>query len=326
MHDNETIIKRILQLKKERNAVILSHNYQREEIQDIADFIGDSLELSRTAAKTDYDVIIFCGVHFMAESAAILSPDKTVILPEINAGCPMADMVTVTGSRRIVNILPVTLERVFYEFPEDFTLIDMKRMYPGIPVVAYVNTTATVKAESDICCTSGNVAKVIDSLDMDTVICIPDRNLSAWAARNTKKNVITWDGFCHVHHRIRPDDVRKAKSLHPDAPFIAHPECRPEVIDLADHVSSTSGMLRFAKENEAKEFIIGTERGLIHRLKKENPRKQFYPLREDMVCPNMKKTHIESVLKALETMQPVIKVLEDVRVKAKMALDRMLGI
>jgi len=324
--ENSLIIERILELKRLRNAIILSHNYQREEIQDIADLIGDSLELSRAAAKTDYDVIVFCGVHFMAESAAILSPHKTVLLPVIAAGCPMADMIDVDGPRRLWERVPGMKGEPDYFFPKDFTMIDLKKRYPGVPIVAYVNTSAAVKAESDICCTSANVVKVIESISGDRVICIPDRNLSAWAQRNTKKEVISWDGFCHVHHRVSPEDVRTAKREHPSAIFIAHPECPIEVLDMADHVTSTSGMLRYAKGSDAKEFIIGTEIGLLYRLKKENPNKMFYPLRPDMICPNMKKTTLRTVLSALENLAPIIRVPEVIRVKAKRALDRMLEI
>lgn len=324
--EDSVLVERILEFKKLRNAIILSHNYQREEVQDIADLVGDSLELSRAAARTNYDVIVFCGVHFMAESASILSPQKTVLLPVIAAGCPMADMIDVDGPRRLWERVPGMKGKPEYAFPLDFTLRDLKNRYPEVPVVAYVNTSAAVKAESDICCTSANVVKVIESLPGDRVICIPDRNLSAWAAKNTKKEVISWDGFCHVHHRITPEDVRTAKGLHPNAHFIAHPECPIEVLEMADHITSTSGMLRYAKGSTAKEFIIGTEMGLLYRLKKENPVKEFYPLRPDMICPNMKKTTLRTVLTALENLTPVIKVPEVIRVKAKMALDRMLEI
>lgn len=320
------IIEDILKLKQEKNAVILSHNYQRDEVQDIADFIGDSLELSRTAADLDCDVIVFCGVHFMAESASILSPDKTVLLPELDAGCPMADMIQVSSPRRVWKTFPGYEVQPTFVFPHEFTLRDIKAKYPGVPVVAYVNTTADVKAESDICCTSANVVKVMESLVDERVICIPDRNLSMWAQKNTKKQVIAWDGFCHVHDRVTKEDVLKARKEYPDAVLMAHPECRPEVLDLADHVTSTSGMLRFAKSSDAKEFIVGTELGLMHRLKKENPDKVFHPLRRDMICPNMKKTTLNSVLNALKEMKNIIKVPEEIRIPAKKALDRMLEI
>ncbi|HEY6009949.1 MAG TPA: quinolinate synthase, partial [Nitrospirota bacterium] len=253
-----TLRDKILKLKKDLNAIILAHNYQRPEVQDIADITGDSLELSRTAAKTDFDVIVFCGVHFMAESASILSPDKTVLLPEIGAGCPMADMVTVTGPRKTRRELYTDKLGIAFEFADEFTLLDMKKKYPGVPVVAYVNTSAAVKAESDICCTSSNVVKVVNSLKEDTVICIPDRNLSAYAAKRTTKKIISWDGFCNIHHgHLDIEDVNRARAAHPDAALVIHPECPPEIQDMADHITSTSGMLRYCKESNHKEFIIG---------------------------------------------------------------------
>ena len=316
----------ILKFKEDRRAIILSHNYQRDEVQEIADFVGDSLELSRTASTIDCDVIVFAGVNFMAESASILSPDKTVLLTEIDAGCPMADMIHVDSPRKERKSFPGFHNPPPFIYPLEFTLRDIKAQYPGVPVVAYVNTTADIKAESDICCTSANVVKVIESLPDETVICIPDRNLSMWAQRNTKKRVITWDGFCHVHERVRSEDVDKARKDHPKALLMAHPECRAEVLEMADHVTSTSGMLRFAKASSEKEFIVGTEIGLMYRLRKENPDKIFYPLRKDMICPNMKKTTLHSVLRALKENSYIIKVPEDIRVPAKRALDRMLGV
>lgn len=322
----ENLVEDILRWKSERRAIILSHNYQRPEVQDIADFVGDSLELSRTAAGMECDVIVFCGVHFMAESASILSPDKIVLLPEPEATCPMAAMITVGQPRKVWKTFPGYEVQPTFVFPHDFTLMDIKTQYPGVPVVAYVNTTADVKAESDICCTSANVVKVIESLPEDRVICIPDRNLSAWAQKNTGKKIISWDGFCHVHDRVTKEDVYKARKEYPDALLMAHPECRIEVLELADHVTSTSGMLRFARSSDAKRFIVGTETGIIHRLKKENPDKEFYPLRKDMICPNMKKTTLNSVLQSLKEMKHIIKVPEDIRISARKALDRMLEI
>ena len=322
----EAVREEIISLKKENNALILAHNYQRDEVQDIADFTGDSLELSRIAATKECAVIVFCGVHFMAESASILSPQKTVLLPELDATCPMAAMVEVGSPRQVMKAFPGYEVQPTFVFPHEFTLRDIKARYPGAPVVAYVNTTAAVKAESDICCTSANVVKVIESLPDDKVICVPDRNLSMWAARNTKKQVIAWDGFCHVHDRITKVDVLRAREAHPGALLMAHPECRLEVLELADHVTSTSGMLRFAHSSGAGEFIVGTEVGIMHRMRNENPDKIFYPLRKDMVCPNMKKTTLASVLSALKEMKNIIKVPEDIRVPAKRALDRMLAI
>jgi quinolinate synthase len=324
--ETRSLQEQILKLKEQKRAIILAHNYQRNEVQDMADFVGDSLELSRTAATIDCDMIVFCGVHFMAESASILSPDKTVLLPEKEALCPMADMIRVDSPRPVRKSFPGFDNPPAYVYPPEFTLRDIKQRYPGVPVVAYVNTTAEVKAESDICCTSANVVKVIESLPGDRVICIPDKNLSMWAQRNTKKKVIAWDGFCNVHERVTADDVKKARAEHPNALIMAHPECRPEVLELADYVTSTSGMLRFAKSSPAKEFIAGTEIGLLHRLRKDNPEKIFYPLRKDMICPNMKKTTLKSVLRAFQENTHLIKVPEHIRVPAKRALDRMLAI
>jgi len=324
--DLGSLQERILKLKEQKRAVILSHNYQRDEVQDIADYVGDSLELSRIAASADCDMIVFCGVNFMAESASILSPEKTVLLPEIQALCPMADMIHVDSPRPVRKSFPGFDNPPPYVYPPEFSLRAIKKLYPGVPVVAYVNTTAAVKAESDICCTSANVVKVIESLPGDEVICIPDKNLSMWAAKNTGKKVIAWDGYCNIHERVTADDVRKARAEHPGAVVMAHPECRIEVLDTADHVTSTSGMLRYAQASSAVEFIVGTEIGLMHRLRKENPEKIFYPLRKDMICPNMKKTTLNSILRAFEENRHLIKVPEDIRVPAKAALDRMLAV
>jgi len=324
--DINALREEILEFKEKKRAIILAHNYQRTEVQDIADFVGDSLELSRKAAAIDCDMIVFCGVNFMAESASILSPEKTVLLPEIEALCPMADMIRLDSPRPVRTSFPGFPNPPAFVFPPEFTLRDIKLQYPGVPVVAYVNTTAEVKAESDICCTSANVVKVIESLPGDEVICIPDKNLSMWAAKNTKKRVIAWDGYCNVHERVTVEDVKRARAEHPDAVLMAHPECRPEVLDMADHVTSTSGMLRFASSSPAAEFVAGTEIGLLHRLRTENPGKTFFPLRKDMICPNMKKTTLKSVLRAFEENTYVIKVSEEVRVPAKRALDRMLAI
>jgi quinolinate synthase len=324
--DTTSLLEQIQELKSQKHAIILSHNYQRDEVQDIADFVGDSLELSRIAATKDCEMIVFCGVHFMAESASILSPDKTVLLPEEDALCPMADMIRVDSPRPVRKSFPGFDTPPPYVYPPEFTLRDIKKQYPGVPVVAYVNTTAEVKAESDICCTSANVVQVIESLPGDEVICIPDKNLSLWAARNTRKKVIAWDGYCNVHERVTVDDIRKARLEYPDALVMAHPECRIEVLEMADQVTSTSGMLRYAHASGAKEFIVGTEAGLMHRLRRENPEKVFYPLRKDMICPNMKKTTLRSVLRAFQEDTYLVKVPEEIRVPAKRALDRMLEI
>jgi len=294
------LVKKIEELKKKRNAVILVHNYQPAEVQDIADFLGDSLDLSVTASRTQADVILFCGVHFMAETAAILSPSKTVLIPEENAGCPMANMID-AGS-----------------------LSKLKKEHPRAAVVAYVNTTAAVKAESDVCCTSANAVKIIRSLDAQEIIFVPDKYLGSYVRRFTEKKMILWDGFCPVHARILAEHVMKAKKEHPDAEVFVHPECRPEVIDLADQVLSTTGICRQALEARGKEFIIGTETGILHRLKKDNQGKRFYPVFEGAVCENMKKNSLEKVLWALEEMKHIVKVEKETGKKAGKALSRML--
>jgi quinolinate synthase len=292
----------ILKLKEEKNAVILAHNYQIGPVQDIADLVGDSLELSRAAAKLDCDAIIFCGVLFMAETAAILSPEKKVVLPDRGAGCPMADMVTANELKAA------------------------KKRYPEAAVVCYVNSSAEAKAESDICCTSANGVQVVNSLSEDQVLFVPDRNLASYVARHTKKEIIPWDGYCYVHDRLTPEDVAFAKEKHPGAELLVHPECRPEVVDLADFVYSTSGIIRHAKESSCKEFIIGTEVDIMYRLKKENPKKLFYPLNENALCVDMKKTTMEKVLRSLETLEPRITVPEDIADRARSAIERMLAI
>ncbi|MCK4863412.1 MAG: quinolinate synthase NadA [Dehalococcoidales bacterium] len=293
---------RILKLKKERNAVILAHNYQLGEVQDIADFVGDSLELSQKAAKTDADVIVFCGVHFMAETASILSPDKTVLLPDAGAGCPMADMITAEQLRQ------------------------KKKELPGATVVTYINSTAGVKAESDYCCTSANGVKVVAQIDNDEILFVPDQYLGDFIARRTGKEMTLWPGYCPTHVRILPEDITKRKREHPEAKVVVHPECRPDVIALADEVLSTSGIIRYAGREDVSELIVGTEVEILHRLKKENPGKKFIPASEKAICPNMKLITLDKILHSLETMTPEVKVPEEIRVKAKAAVDRMLAI
>jgi quinolinate synthase len=293
----------IRQLLKERHAILLVHNYQRAEIQDVADITGDSLGLSIEASKTDAEVIVFCGVHFMAETASILCPDKMVLLPVLSAGCPMADMITAES------------------------LLEKKAELPGVPVVSYVNTTAAVKAESDICCTSANAVQVVRSLkDYDTILMTPDKNLARYAQRYTDQRIIYWEGFCPYHDALTPDQVNKVKAAHPHAQFLAHPECRPEVLDLADAVKSTSGMLDYVKSSHSKEFIIGTEVGIIHTLEVQNPDRVFIPADEAMVCIDMKKTQLPHILNSLLTLSPVVKVEEQTRIKAKRAVERMLKV
>ena len=296
------IIKEILRLADERDALILAHNYQRDEIQELAHMTGDSLALSMEAARTDKSIIVFCGVHFMAESAAILAPEKTVLLPRLDAGCPMADMITAEGLR------------------------EFKKQYPGVPVVTYVNSSAAVKAESDICCTSSNAVNVVASLAEKEVILAPDRNLGRYIAAHVDKTCYFWDGYCPTHERFTLADVEAIKADYPDALFMAHPECPPEVLAQADHICSTSGMYSFAAENPAKQFIVGTEAGILYRLRKENPDKEFILPTTRLVCPNMKLTSLEDILKSLQTMSPRVTVPEEVRAAARLTLDRMLAV
>lgn len=298
----EKLKQHIRELLKERNGVLLAHNYMRDEVQEIADLTGDSLGLSIEAAKTDADVIVFCGVHFMAESAAILSPGKTVLLPRLDAGCPMADMVT----------------------PEALTAL--KANHPGVPVVTYVNSSAAVKAVSDICCTSANAIKVVNSLPNREIIFVPDRNLGRFVAARSDKTFHYWDGYCPTHERLKPEAVRALKAKYPDALFVCHPECNPAVVELADNACSTSGMYDWCRKSPAKRFIIGTEAGILYKLRLENPDKEFIPASPALVCPNMKLTSLEDIRDALVTMSPVVSVPEDIRVPAKRALDRMLAI
>ena len=293
---------RIRDLLSERNAILLAHNYQRPEVQQIADLTGDSLGLSIEAAATDARIIVFAGVHFMAESAAILSPNKTVLIPRPDAGCPMADMITRQGA------------------------LDFKQRFPGAPLVTYVNSTADVKAVSEICCTSANAVAVVDSLDARTVLMAPDRNLAHYTARFVKKMIHWHNGFCPVHERLTPDEVADVRSRYPDAFFIAHPECRPSVVDLADKVASTSGMLDFVKKSTHGRFIVGTEMGILYPLKRDNPNKEFIPAADHMICPNMKLTTLQDIYDCLREMKNRVTVVPDVRDAAKLSLDRMLAV
>jgi len=300
---SETIRQQIRELLVKQNAVLLAHNYMRDEVQEIADITGDSLALSIEAARTSADVIVFCGVHFMAESAAILSPDKKVLLPRPDAGCPMADMVTALD------------------------LLALKAKHPGVPVVTYVNSSAEVKAVSDICCTSANAVKVVKSLKEDELIFVPDRNLGRWVAQFVQeKRFIFWEGFCPTHERMTVQAVQQKKAEYPDALFICHPESAPEVTALADHACSTSGMYDYCRSSPAVKFIIGTEAGILYKLRAENPEKEFILASPALFCPNMKLTSLEDVLISLQTLSPVVSVTEDIRIKAKGALDRMLAV
>jgi len=298
------IIEKISKFKKDRRAVILAHNYQLPEVQDIADFVGDSLELSIKASQTDAEVIVFCGVHFMAETAKILSPRKTVLLPAREAGCPMADMITA----------------------EDLRVL--KAEHPGAKVLCYVNTSAEVKAECDLCCTSANAVRMVEEVlkDAEEIIFVPDRYLAAFVAGKTGREFIAWPGFCPTHAKILPEHIEAARALHPGAVVMVHPECRPEVAALADRTISTGGMSRYAKETEAREIIVGTEPGIIHRLKKENPDKIFHPISDTVICPNMKKTTLEKILWSLEDMTHRIEVPDQIAACARRSIETMLNI
>jgi quinolinate synthase len=298
----KNIIEQILELKKEKNAIILAHNYQRGEVQDIADFVGDSLELSQKAAKTDADVIVFCGVHFMAETASILNPNKTVLLPDAGAGCPMANMIN------------------------SIQLRQKKQELPGYTVVTYINSTAAVKAESDYCCTSANGVKVVNTIKNDKILFVPDQYLGDFISKKTGKKMELWPGYCPTHVKIMPEDIIKQRKEHPRAKAVVHPECRPEVIVLADEALSTSGMIRYAARPDVDELIVGTEIEILHRLNKENPGKKFYAASRLAICPNMKKITLDKILESLEMMMPVVKVPEEIRIRAKASVDRMLEI
>ncbi|MDO8489285.1 MAG: quinolinate synthase NadA [Candidatus Omnitrophota bacterium] len=306
--DKELAVK-IKELKKKRDAIILAHNYQLPEVQDIADFRGDSLELSRMAAKTDAKVIVFCGVYFMAETASILSPDKLVIMPDVSAGCPMANMMSADDLRKL------------------------KAQHPKAVTVGYVNTSAEVKAELDYCCTSSNAIAVVNAIMKDSavgaekeIIFVPDKYLADYVSKNTGRKLISWHGFCPTHVKILPEDLKREKKFHPQAKVMVHPECLPSVVAMADVVLSTSQMAKFAKENPAKEFIVGTEAGLVYRLKEDNPNKEFYLASERAVCPNMKRTTQEKILWALEELKEEVRVPQDIREKALVAIERMLKI
>lgn len=294
------IVEEIKKHKNKINAVILAHNYERPEIQDIADMLGDSLGLSREASSVEAEVIVFCGVSFMAESAKILSPRKTVLLPRKNAGCALADK--------------ISAEEV----------IELKKKHPGVPVVSYVNTSAEVKAESDVCCTSSNAVNVVKNLSSDRVIFIPDRNLAYYVQKNVDKEIIPWDGYCYVHESILPEDINFMREKYPEAVILVHPECRPEVIDSADEVLSTGGMVRYVKSSDRKEFVIGTEEGIIYRLERENPDKDFYSLGVRRICYDMKRTKIEDVLNSLKRKEFNVELRPEVIKKAGQALEAML--
>lgn len=299
---NSDILSKIASLKENLGAAIVAHNYQRPEIQDIADFTGDSLELARLCTQIKARIIVFCGVHFMAETVSILNPDKTVLLTEPTAGCPMAEMISADMLR------------------------NWKNSYPDAKVVSYVNSTAAVKAESYCCCTSANGISVVNSIPSDRVLFVPDQNLGQYISSNTDKQIILFPGYCYVHHRINPKQVKLAQKLHPEAELIVHPECRPEVVSLADAVLSTSQMLRYVRSSSCQSFIIGTEEGIIYPLKKANPQKSFYNISAGQVCFDMKKTTLETLAHTMETGENRVTVPEFIRDKAKTAVERMITI
>ena len=299
--EKAALIDQIKEWKKTRGALVVAHNYQIDDIQDIADIVGDSLALSIACAKAENEVIVFCGVHFMAESAKILSPEKTILLPEKQAGCPMADMVTAEALRA------------------------KKLLHPGAATVCYINSSAEVKAECDICCTSSNAVAIIGGLPEKDILFVPDQNLAAYvASKLPDKNIIPWEGYCVTHHRIRAEDVNKAKNAHPDAVLLVHPECRPEVTALADFVGSTRQIIDHAAASSDRKFIIGTEMGVLHKLKRDNPGKTFYLLSPGLVCPNMKKTTLNSLYESLRDMKYRIELSAEVIAAARGCLERML--
>jgi quinolinate synthase len=303
MSPNQEIIDKILKLKSQRNAIILAHNYQISEVQELADFLGDSLDLSRQAAVTDAEVIVFCGVHFMAETAKILAYDKKVLMPDRNAGCAMANMIT----------------------PRQ--MMELKKKHPDHTYVCYVNCTAETKAECDYCCTSANATKVVQAIPKEqNIVFIPDKYLGAYVMSQTKRDMVLWDGYCPTHRRILAEDILRKKAQHTKAKVLVHPECTPDVIGMADKVLSTSGICRYAKESDAEEFIIGTEIGILSRLQRENPDKTFYPASELSDCPNMKLNTLEKILWSLEDMVFEVNVPEDIARRAKKSIDRMVEI
>jgi len=297
------IINKITKLKEEKNAIVLAHYYQVKEVQEIADFLGDSLELSRKAAQIDCDTIVFCGVHFMAESAKILNPHKKVLLPVRDAGCPMADMIT------------------------SCALNEAKEKYPDAAVVCYVNSSASVKAQSHICCTSSNAVEVVRSIPRKKILFVPDKNLASYvSSQMPQKEIIIWEGFCPTHANVFPEDVGMMREKHPYAEILVHPECPPQVVRMADFAGSTSGILKRAKESSSEELIIGTEMGLLYKLQEENPHKKFYLLSKGLICPNMKRTGLEDVLRALEKEEYAVEVDEEIRQEAVHSLDKMLAV
>ena len=299
----KSVFYKIKRLKNEKNALILSHFYQRSEVQDVADFVGDSLELARIASEAQEEVIVFCGVDFMAQTAYILSPSKTILLPKTEASCPLANMISANE------------------------LQSLKQLYPDAKVVSYVNTTAEVKALSDFCCTSSNAQRVVNSISSNSrIIFVPDKNLGLYIKEKTGRDLVLWDGYCPIHNRLTVEEVESAKNRHPEALVLAHPECRMDVLKLADFVGSTSAMVNYVQDSISKEYIICTESGVINRMKKICPQKKFYSVCSNFVCKNMKLTSLEDVLISLETMEPKITISEEIRSKAFSPISRMMNI
>jgi quinolinate synthase len=298
--DNASLIKEIKQISLEKNAIIIAHNYQSPEIQDIADHVGDSYELSKIAADNNSDIIVFCGVHFMAESASILSPQKKILLPDISSGCPMAEMIDLKS------------------------LITFKNKYSNCKVVTYINSTAEVKAESDVICTSSNAVKIVNKIDSNEIIFVPDKNLGNWVSKQTKKIIHLWEGFCPVHANISLDDILKCKSLHPHSILMVHPECIPSIVEIADEVLSTGGMVNYVKSTKVTSIIVGTESGMIHKLKSVAPQIEYIAVNDSFICPNMKKTTLEKVYNSLLYEVNEIKVDPDTSFRARKALNMML--
>ncbi len=303
MRDTKKLVERIKELKKEKNAIVLAHCYQNVEIDEVADYVGDSLQLSRLAAQTDADIIVFGGVYFMAETAKILSPDKKVLLPKMDAGCRMSDMVDLQQIR------------------------EFKSMYPNVPVVCYVNSSADVKAEADICCTSANAVHVVESMKVPKILFAPDKYLGTYVANQLGNvEVVTYPGYCPTHLAILVEDVEAMKQKYPNAKVLAHPECHQAVTKLADYIGSTTGIMKYAKESDAKEFIIVTEKGVVDRLSRDYKDKKFYLVSNKAVCPNMKKNTLDDILHVLETEENEIFVEEEIAAKAKQAIERMIAI
>lgn len=300
LSSSSRLIDKLQELKTKRKALILSHNYNRKEVQEAADFVGDSFELALQATRSPAPVILFCGVSFMAETAFILNPEKTVLMPDPKAGCPLADMITASELR------------------------ETKKEHPGAPVLCYVNTSAEVKAESDVCCTSSNALRIIEKLESDEILFVPDRSMGEWLQTKTRKRILLWPGYCPTHHRILPEEVAALKKRYPGALVLAHPENTAGIVALADYIGGTGGMAKFARESSATQFIVATEEGMLHRMRRESPQKEFFHPSKRGICPNFKLNTLEKMVWALEEMQHRVAVPEEIAVKARKALESMM--